>query len=714
LNDLGNWPAENHILIEAGVGDEITGMKTFPTQFMDVPQYELDVFQNNAFYKIVSGFTSGVYTPGLYLIANEIGCVSNSTISAAEAKLLIFLSQHGVYAYNQREPIPISKLIDPIFKGWNKEAAENASAIYNPQDRHYYLSYPGGTIQGELGRVAVTWEDQRNILESHVDIYAQALIDYDSIIGSNIVVCEEDSIQQRPDIGSDANGNFVIVWEDYRTGYSDIWAKRFDYNGDSIGGQFQVTNVAGEHELFPAIDVDPTGFFAVSWDREQGTDSMYLAVKVYNPQGECIFEKERICDRCDKNCGCCEEYGCESDCCGSVGCCGAPSYNLNKPSVSYNYLDGANIVWSDDRHPDQTFCIYGNYISNKGGRIYRCDYTIHYGDTNSTEPVCASYYEGGLITCWTHQSGSFDVYKTGMLLVNDDTTNHQQHPRIATDAEGDHVIVWQDERIGAGDPQIYAQRYNSAGAVGSNFLIDDISGVEQYTPDIAMDAEGNFVVVYDDERRAPDKGDIYLQRFDSSGTAVGSPILINDDPLTTTIQDGPRVALSKGSYTPTKNNKTLAWSYDFGGWSPQGFLASTYCYQHSIVDPPDTVKILFAGPAGGVYNYGTQADDIDVPVFFTYQSPFFRFSPYPWQRALISYASIESYSDSGEVILSWYADYETLIAVDTLSISGYDLQTINHNGNIEGQNISLKITTDANLFKLVGYYLEYLIDESRR
>jgi len=90
LNDLGNWPPENFILIEAGVGDEITGMKVFPTQFMDVPQYELNVFQNNACYKILPEFTADTYAPKLYLIANEIGCVSNSAISAAEGKLLIF------------------------------------------------------------------------------------------------------------------------------------------------------------------------------------------------------------------------------------------------------------------------------------------------------------------------------------------------------------------------------------------------------------------------------------------------------------------------------------------------------------------------------------------------------------------------------------------------------------------------------------------------
>jgi len=223
-------------------------------------------------------------------------------------------------------------------------------------------------------------------------------------------------------------------------------------------------------------------------------------------------------------------------------------------------------------------------------------------------------------------------------------------------------------------------------------------------------------VVYDDERRAPDKGDIYLQRFDSSGTAVGSPILINDDPLTTTIQDGPRVALSKGSYTPTKNNKTLAWNYDFGGWSPQSFSASAYCYQHSIVDPPDTVKILFAGPAGGVYNYGTQADDESVAVILTYQGPWFEFTEHPSFVTELEYLTLEASLDTGAIYVLSYRDYSQLISQDTIQCGGDCRYELTLPDELGGKSISIKIITGSEIdaFSLFGYRLETITEQSRK
>ena len=112
--------------------------------------------------------------------------------------------------------------------------------------------------------------------------------------------------------------------------------------------------------------------------------------------------------------------------------------------------------------------------------------------------------------------------------VNDDTSNaHQNYPRIAVDGLGNFVIVWGDGRNDEKD--IYAQRYDSNGvALGDNFRVnDDASGLSQLTPDVAMDYAGNFVIAWDDRRNGG--WDIYAQRYNPGGEPQGENFKVDDD-----------------------------------------------------------------------------------------------------------------------------------------------------------------------------------------
>jgi hypothetical protein len=127
---------------------------------------------------------------------------------------------------------------------------------------------------------------------------------------------------------------------------------------------------------------------------------------------------------------------------------------------------------------------------------------------------------------------------TDDFLVNDDGGN-QEDPAIARDPSGNFVITWEDYRNGNYD--IYFQRYNSSGTpLGTNFKVnDDIGTSDQYSPAIAMDGSGNFVIAWTDGRSGG--GDIYAQRFNSAGTALGANFKVNDD-VGTADQGAPAVA----------------------------------------------------------------------------------------------------------------------------------------------------------------------------
>jgi len=115
------------------------------------------------------------------------------------------------------------------------------------------------------------------------------------------------------------------------------------------------------------------------------------------------------------------------------------------------------------------------------------------------------------------------------FLVNDDVGSADQFvPSISMDAVGNFVIVWYDFRNDNWD--IYYQRYNNAGtALGVNTKVnDDTEGASQEHPSISMDAAGNFVIVWSDYRNN-NNYDIYYQRYTSTGGALGVNTKVNDD-----------------------------------------------------------------------------------------------------------------------------------------------------------------------------------------
>jgi len=172
---------------------------------------------------------------------------------------------------------------------------------------------------------------------------------------------------------------------------------------------------------------------------------------------------------------------------------------------------------------------------------------------------------GNFVVVWyDFRDGNWDIYfqrynDAGTALgvntkVNENTGGAaQQHPKISMDAAGNFAIVWDDNRNNNFD--IYFQRYTSTGgALGVNTIVnDDTSSAIQWNPSISMDAAGNFVVVWIDERNVD--RDIYFQRFTSTGGALGVNTIVNDD-ATTADQIAPSILID------VTGNFVIVW-HDF-------------------------------------------------------------------------------------------------------------------------------------------------------
>ena len=115
----------------------------------------------------------------------------------------------------------------------------------------------------------------------------------------------------------------------------------------------------------------------------------------------------------------------------------------------------------------------------------------------------------------------------GEFQVNSTTTADQRYPRVAMDAAGNFVVVWSGEDTYGSYSNVRARRFDSAGvAQGLEFEVAAADTAEPRTPAVSMTGTGDFVVVWDAVVSGNDRA-ILGRRYDSAGTPLGGAIQVS-------------------------------------------------------------------------------------------------------------------------------------------------------------------------------------------
>ncbi|MGE5142868.1 MAG: S-layer homology domain-containing protein [Acidobacteriota bacterium] len=180
-----------------------------------------------------------------------------------------------------------------------------------------------------------------------------------------------------------------------------------------------------------------------------------------------------------------------------------------------------------------------------------------YTSVNQYFPKVAADANGNFVVVWesnlSNQDGSqggifaqrYDATgaaQGGEFPVNTYTTGNQSRPSVAMDPAGDFVVVWQSANQDGSNWGVFGQRFNAAGAAqGSEFQANTYTTGSQYAPSVAMDSTGNFVVAWQSYGQDGSGYGITAQRFNSAGAKQGGELLVNA--YTTGFQANPSVAM---------------------------------------------------------------------------------------------------------------------------------------------------------------------------
>lgn len=407
----------------------------------------------------------------------------------------------------------------------------------------------------ETGAAYVAWEDRRN---GDSDIYIQKVSEGGTSCWASdgVPVCTAPGDQTAVSLGLDAAGGVFVVWEDRRSGASDIYAQRVS----ELGVPMWATNgvavcTASGDQSSPVMSGSIDAI--VAWeDRRSGTSDIYGQMLTIDgveegypngfpictaggdqtsitvaggPSGSCLvawsdnrasLDSDIYMQRMFYN-------GLPAWSANGIPICAAPGIQAHPVLVTWPYAPGrtvksAGIAWSDQRRGPELYDVYAHRIDvdqPQNGYLIRwtpngVPVGVGASVLSPVSTAAASDPGGDLILAWSGapQGSDLNVYAqrldsngVPLLVANGKplcTAAGAQHSVVvATDGIGGAVAAWADDRNGTGY-DIFARRIapngDLFGGVNGSAVVS-MPG-NQESPAIVTGSNGGAIVVWQDSR----------------------------------------------------------------------------------------------------------------------------------------------------------------------------------------------------------------------
>jgi hypothetical protein len=167
-----------------------------------------------------------------------------------------------------------------------------------------------------------------------------------------------------------------------------------------------------------------------------------------------------------------------------------------------------------------------------------------YQDSTQRDPHIARDNSGNYVIVWNseEQAGAAsqgDIYM--QLFDSDDqrigseqrvntiTQGDQEKPAVAMTENGDFVVVWASMTNIDSVYDIKARLYRNNMPLSPEFIVNSTYQHSQTRPDVDMDKQGNFVVVWDSWFQDGSDRGVFAQIFDADGNKSGPEFQVNTE-----------------------------------------------------------------------------------------------------------------------------------------------------------------------------------------
>jgi len=324
--------------------------------------------------------------------------------------------------------------------------------------------------------------------------------------------------QESAAVAAAADGDFVVVWQSFgQDGSSDgVFGRRFSSVGAPVGPEFQVNTLTTDAQRHPAVAAESSGGFVVAW-QSFGSDGAAdgISGQRYSSAGTPLGTEFQV----------------------NTYATGYQTY----PAVAADAGGDFVVVWQSGGQDGSSDGVFGRRYDSAGAAVGSAFQVNTYTTSGQRYPDVGADADGAFVVVW--QSAGQDHSLNGIFgqryssagaplgtefQVNSYSTSGQYLPAVGVDAEGAFAVVWQSNGQDGSLAGVFGQRFDSAGArVGTEFQVNTYTTNFQGNPDVSMDADGDFVVVWQSSGQDGSSIGVFGQRYDSTGNPFGTEFRVN-------------------------------------------------------------------------------------------------------------------------------------------------------------------------------------------
>ena len=297
--------------------------------------------------------------------------------------------------------------------------------------------------------------------------------------------------QRDPQLVTDNNGHFLVVWTSYNQinadSKEDIFLQSLDAEFNKIGNETQVNDFSEGDQIHPAVSMNAQGDYVISWASYSDLNSVYdVKAKVY--KNGIALSNEFLVNT-------------------------FTAYTQTKPSVDI-FNDGSFIiVWESWFEDGSDRGIFGQRFfadGNKNGNQFQVNITTK---LSQAKPVVKFFPDGKFIIVWESwkqeapTASGYGVFGrlfnavgepvSNEVQINDYTQDYQWYADVLTLDSENFVVAWCSWEQDGSDGGIYIKPFNTAWeSLTNEILVNSTTRYYQWLPNLATTSNGDIIVVW--------------------------------------------------------------------------------------------------------------------------------------------------------------------------------------------------------------------------
>lgn len=325
----------------------------------------------------------------------------------------------------------------------------------------------GAPVAEDVGELTAIEDGQGGIMTTFMrraslvnrDVYAQRLSADGELLwpegaptDEGVLISDSPYDEDYCRIISDGEMGALVLWRQNRSGSFALIAQRMDASGNPMWNEGGIRVYWGPLTSDQAMAPDGEGGVIIMWDDQRGETTDIYAQRV-SAQGNLVWIEN------------------------GIPVCVAPGSQVDVKTAPDGH-GGAIAVWQNWGGDALDHLITGQRISPSGSLLWSVDgIKLAPRDGSQYQPQIVHDGVGGAVALWTEYDGEDDLIAQRISgsgarlwgsegLVVASANGDQSRGRLVGDGEGNAVAVWQDERSGEVEVDIYAQRIDRHGYLG--------------------------------------------------------------------------------------------------------------------------------------------------------------------------------------------------------------------------------------------------------